>query len=80
MATLSLLFQLERTQWWPADRLRDAQQAQLKRLLSHAARHVPFYRRRLGKLADADGEAFWQDWRELPLLTRQDVQQAGATS
>ena len=46
-------------------------------LLSHAARHVPFYRRRLGKLADADGEAFWQDWRELPLLTRQDVQQAG---
>ena len=77
MATLSLLFQLERTQWWPADRLRDAQQAQLKRLLSHAARHVPFYRRRLGKLADADGEAFWQGWRELPLLTRQDVQQAG---
>ena len=77
MATLSLLFQLERTQWWPADRLRDAQQAQLKRLLSHAARHVPFYRRRLGKLADADGEVFWQDWRELPLLTRQDVQQAG---
>ena len=43
MATLSLLFQLERTQWWPADRLRDAQQAQLKRLLSHAARHVPFF-------------------------------------
>jgi phenylacetate-CoA ligase len=77
MATLSLLFQLERTQWWPADRLRDAQQAQLKRLLGHAARHVPFYRRRLGKLADADGEAFWQGWRELPLLARQDVQQAG---
>ncbi len=44
MATLSLLFQLERTQWWPADRLREAQQAQLKRLLDHAERHVPFYR------------------------------------
>ena len=42
MATLSLLFQLERTQWWPADRLRDAQQAQLKRLLEsrRAARAV----------------------------------------
>ena len=77
MATLSLLFQLERTQWWPADRLREAQKAQLKRLLGHAVRHVPFYRRRLGKLADADDEAFWQGWRELPLLTRRDVQQAG---
>lgn len=77
MATLSLLFQLERTQWWPADRLREAQQAQLRRLLDHAGRNVPFYRRRLDALADADGEAFWQGWRELPLLTRQDVQQAG---
>ena len=77
MATLSLLFQLERTQWWPADRLREGQQAQLERLLDHARRHVPFYRHRLGTLAHADGEAFWQAWRDLPLLTRQDVQQAG---
>jgi phenylacetate-CoA ligase len=77
MATLSLLFQLERTQWWPADRLLDAQQAQLKRLLDHAARHVPFHHLRLGKLADSEGDAFWQAWRDLPLLTRQDVQRAG---
>lgn len=77
MASLSILYQLERTQWWPAERLRDGQQAQLRRLLDHAGRHVPFYRRRLGKVADADGDAFWQAWRELPLLTRQDVQRAG---
>jgi phenylacetate-CoA ligase len=77
MGTLSLLFQLERTQWWSTDRLREAQQVQLKRLLDHAGRHVPFYRHRLGRLADAEGEAFWKAWRELPLLTRQDVQQAG---
>lgn len=77
MATLSLLFQLDRTQWWPADRLRASQQTQLNRLLHHAGQHVPFYRRRPGTLADADGEAFWQRWRDLPLLTRQDVQMAG---
>jgi phenylacetate-CoA ligase len=77
MATLSLLFQLEQTQWWPTDRLRDRQQAQLKRLLRHAAVHVPFYRGRLGTLADADGEAFWKSWRKTPFLTRQDVQEAG---
>lgn len=77
MATLSLLFQLERTEWWPAERLRDGQQAQLKRLIGHARRHVPFYRRRLDKLGNAEGETFWQGWRDLPVLTREDVQQAG---
>ena len=77
MATLSLLFQLEQTQWWPADRLRDRQQAQLQRLLRHAAVHVPFYRGRLGTLADADGETFWKMWRATPLLERQNVQEAG---
>jgi phenylacetate-CoA ligase len=77
MASLSLLFQLEQTQWWPADRLRDRQQAQLKRLLRHAAEHVPFYHGRLGTLADADGEAFWEIWRGTPFLARQDVQEAG---
>lgn len=77
MASLSILFQLERSQWWSADRLLVAQQAQLKRLLDHAGRHVPFYHRRLGKMADVDGDSFWQAWRGLPLLTRQHVQRAG---
>jgi phenylacetate-CoA ligase len=77
MATLSFLFQLEQTQWWPADRLRDRQQAQLKRLALHATAHVPFYANRLGTLADADGKAFWDAWLGLPLVTRQEVQEAG---
>ncbi len=77
MATLSFLFQLERTEWWPADRLREGQRTQLGRLIDHARRQVPFYRRRLGTLADADGEAFWHAWHDLPLLTRRDVQAAG---
>jgi phenylacetate-CoA ligase len=74
MATLSLLFQLEQAQWWPAGRLRDRQQAQLKQLLRHATAHVPFYRDRVGNLMEADGEAFWDAWRRLPLLSREDVQ------
>lgn len=77
MATLSLLYQLERTHWWPADRLRDFQQAQLKSLLRHAAAHVPFYHGRFGKLADATGEAFWKQWQAMPLLSREEVQSAG---
>ncbi|MDP2372885.1 MAG: hypothetical protein Q8M36_04495 [Reyranella sp.] len=77
MAALSLLFQLEQTQWWPAERLRDRQQAQLKRLVRHASAHVPSYRGRLEMLADVDGEPFWDAWRKLPILTRQQVQDAG---
>lgn len=76
MATLSLLFQLERTQGWTAERLRDFQQAQLKSLLRHAAEHVPFYRGRLAGLVDATGEAFWTQWQAMPLLSREDVQKA----
>lgn len=77
MAVLSLLFQLERTERWPAGRLRDFQRAQLKRLVTHAAAHVPFYRDRLASLAGAEGEAFREAWQRLPLLSRAEVQQAG---
>lgn len=79
MASLSLLFQLERTQWWPAERLRDHQRLQLQRLLAHAATHVPYWRGRLAGLADAAADEFWTRWRALPLLTRAEVQKAGDT-
>lgn len=78
MASLSFLFQLERSQWWPAERLRAAQEAQLRRLLAHAQTHVPFWRGRLRALIDApDGETFWARWRAQPLLQRQQIQEAG---
>jgi len=78
MASLSFLFQLERSQWWPPERLRQSQQAQLRRLLAHADAHVPFWRGRLRRLIEAaEGEPFWARWRELPLLTRRQIQQAG---
>ncbi|MGD9881178.1 MAG: phenylacetate--CoA ligase family protein [Reyranella sp.] len=77
MAVLSLLFQLERTERWPPELLRDFQRRQLERLVAHAASHVPYYRDRLMPLAGVEGEAFWQAWQRLPLLTRADVQGAG---
>lgn len=78
MASLSFLFQLERSQWWPPERVREHQQAQLRRLLAHADAHVPFWRGRLRALLDAaEGEAFWRAWRDLPLLGRRQIQEAG---
>ncbi len=84
MASLSFLFQLERSQWWPPERLRQRQQAQLRRLLAHADAHVPFWRGRLRRLIEAPvdapgGEAFWARWRDLPPLTRRQIQHAGDT-
>jgi len=76
---LSVLWQLERTQWWPVDRLRDHQNRQLKALLSHAAQHVPYYERRLRDFG-ANPSLFVEpeSWRAIPPLTRADIQNAGA--
>jgi phenylacetate-CoA ligase len=75
---LSLLFQLEQSQWWPAERLRDAQFRQAAMLLRHAYKTVPYYAKRFGE-AGFDPEAALDEsrWRELPLLKREDIQQAG---
>ncbi len=73
-ATFARLRELEQTQWWPAERLRELQVRKLRRLLTHAWRHCPFYRRRLAELsykpADVDSAEYL---RRLPLLTKKDI-------
>lgn len=65
---------LEQSQWWPADRIRDFQWQELQRLLKHAFQAVPYYGRKYGaagvSLADIRN---WDDFRNLPTLTRQEV-------
>ncbi len=75
---LSILFQLEQTQWWPEARLRVAQHRQCEALLDHAWRTVPFLRSRLEKAGYNHGKSFGIDnWTNLPPLTRADVAEAG---
>jgi phenylacetate-CoA ligase len=69
---LSLLFQLEQTQWWSHERLREAQFMQLQGLLAHAAHHVPHYARTLGRAEDLP-RLTPETWAQLPLLTRHDL-------
>lgn len=75
---LALLFQLEQSQWWSAERLRRRQFDQLTEVVGHAARTVPFHAQRL---ADAGISAVRDDleshWSRLPILTRHDVQSLG---
>ena len=77
-ALLALMYQLEQSQWWPPETLLAAQFSQLEGLLAHAARTVPFYRRQLPAAAKLGrGRLTMETWRRLPLLRRQDIQQAG---
>ena len=76
---LSLLYQLEETQWWPAERLLEHQLRQLQGVLRHARETVPYYRQRLTALGHAPVQTLTPAaWAALPFLTRHDVQSAGA--
>ena len=71
---LSLLTQLEESQWWPAERLRSHQLLQLDQLVRHAFKTVPFYRERLGDGGyDPNKRLSWERFSALPILTRGDL-------
>ena len=75
---LALQFQLEETQWWSEEKLLAHQLGQIQNLIDHAARHVPFYRDRLRPFAGlAPGGLTLERFRRIPLLTRDDIQDAG---
>lgn len=72
---LALQFQFERSQWWPLETLRQQQLRQLRLLLDHARRSVPWYRRALP--ADVGSDMFdLERFAELPLLGKQQLRQA----
>ncbi len=78
-AVLALQYQLEQSQWWPAETLAEHQLRQLEPLLVQAARTVPFYRGRLDAIAGLRrGELTMDAWRRLPVIRRTDIQEAGA--
>ncbi|MFQ5783986.1 MAG: phenylacetate--CoA ligase family protein [Alphaproteobacteria bacterium] len=73
----ALAYQLEQSQWWPAEVLRARQLRQVEPLLRHAARQVPFYRSRLAAVAEVSpGGLTPERWRALAPLRRADLQEA----
>jgi len=68
----ALLFQLDRSQWLPAEQLRECQLEQLRTLLRHAKATVPYYARTLCEL-DVD-RLDWAAFHALPTLSRKDLQ------
>jgi phenylacetate-coenzyme A ligase PaaK-like adenylate-forming protein len=75
--TLEHLASLRRSQWFGADRLRALQSIGFERLLEHAYRNVPFYRKRMDEVG-LRPEAIHgiEDLRSLPLLTREEARRS----
>ena len=66
---LAVLFQLEQTQWWSPEALRDAQFEQLKKLVPYAVRQVPHYAKALAAWASPDAVTP-VSWSQIPCVTR----------
>src|SRR5687767_13138633 len=74
---LALLYQLQESEYWSAERLLEAQREQAGELLRYARYEVPFYSKRLsgnrlsGMRLPEPGSP---GWLAMPLLTREDIQ------
>ena len=72
---LSLLYQLQQTQWWPPEELLRHQLLQLEVLAAHAYETVPFYRDRLAAVHGlGEGGLTYDAWRQIPFMRREDLQ------
>jgi phenylacetate-CoA ligase len=79
-AAMALLHQYEVFETWPAEKLAAHQLRQAHRLLTFAQRTVPYYEDRLKDIARIRANEFTMDqFRQLPILKREGLQQADQT-
>jgi phenylacetate-CoA ligase len=72
---LATLYQLELSQWWTPEQLRESQFDQLRLLCTHADKEIPFYRQRFQQAGIGDlSRLTAEDWQRMPILTRSDFQ------
>lgn len=69
---------LMKTQRFPPEAMWAYQRGLIEKLVRHAREQVPFYRdsRRLDPLFDANDAIDWRRWNDIPILKRDEVQQA----
>jgi len=72
--TVRVLREMERTQWWSPQQIRELQVRRLRTLLAEAAAHVPFYKRRFAEAGfDPARVQSVADLAALPPLTKADI-------
>ncbi len=75
---LALQFQYRQSERWSEEVLRARQFGQLRLLLAHAHRTVPFWRRRLDEAGiDTASPITMETWSRIPILSRAEAQDAG---
>lgn len=77
---LALQYQFERSEMLASERREARQFEQLALLWAHAVATVPHYRAAFGEQGGAQpsGEQLQRIWRDIPILTREQLQRAGA--
>ncbi len=77
MPVTRYLRELEESQWWSPEELQALQWRKLKRLLDHAYRRVPYYRRRMEEAGiTPDDIRTWEDLPRVPISTKEDLRAA----
>ncbi len=76
--TFAWLRRIEDSQWWPLHRLRELQHRKLRRLLGHASRMCPYYRRMFDSAGLAPQSITLAQLANLPTLTKDLIREHGA--
>jgi len=76
-ALLSVLQQLEQSQWWSKEQILRQQLRQISNLLRYSVTHSPFYRNRIrlpDKVTHENKSISYKEWQNILILSREEVQ------
>jgi phenylacetate-CoA ligase len=68
---------LNESQWWGHERLRAQQWDRVREIVAYATRHCPYYEKRLAEVGVSANLRDWDDFRRIPVLTKQDIREQG---
>jgi phenylacetate-CoA ligase len=72
--TMSCLNALEKSQWWPKERVKELQNERLRKLIQYAYDNIPYYRREFDERALKPGDiSCCADLRKLPTLNKKTI-------
>ena len=72
---LKHLDEFEKSQYYSLDKIQELQLQRLRQLLQHAYAHCPFYTRRFNEIGfNPDKLQSFDDFNQLPVLTKKDIQ------
>lgn len=69
------LAELSASQWWPVERIRRVQWEKLTGIVEYAFNHCPYYQDHFSKLGFRGKLGNWQEFCQLPILTKQHVRE-----